>query len=218
MPDEDPQAFEDAAATVSRWIGSTGKTHDFETVAASVAEDIVVLVPVDGHFIVAGGMVAMPSGWSIRQKLGLSVAQTHGTVPGFAEHLQAKTDRMLHALKPGRFVERHNLIFNPSDEWTLLPDRWDELDQVRQSMTPADVAAKVHLRTEYQSFARCDQGTTCLFCIRTYQSPIADLDAERRNELKNVLQSWSPEILDYKRITPMLDSLIQFLSYSSNGK
>lgn len=213
LPSSRRDAFDEAAVALSGWTKSSiaTATDDFETIASHLAEDVVVLVPDEDSFVVAGGLLALPSGWSINEKLGRSIAATHQSVPGFADHLQAKTDRMLHALRPGKYVERHNLIFNPSSLWTLLPERWDELDRVRKNLTVNEVGSTIHLRTEYQTFARCGSGSTRLFLIRIYQTPIHQLSQGERTALLETIQAWSPEIRTYKRITLMEDALVEYL-------
>src|SRR4051794_18256043 len=109
---------DDAAAEAARVV-SGGVSSTLAEAASMVAEDLCVLVPDDGRWTLAAGVVCFPSMWRLPDKLGLPLASVHGPVPAYADELAARVDRFLDRLPVDRPVWRRNWLVHESDELHL---------------------------------------------------------------------------------------------------
>lgn len=172
--------------------GATVESDPLAAARARVAEDLCILTPHDGAWLLDAGCVCFPSYWSLQEKVGRPLSHVHDPVPGFPGPLAARVDAFLGRLRPGRGVWRRN--------WSIHHVRDLYLPE-HGAHEPAVAASGARwLRSEYQTLLRLPEANAVIFTIRTQQLPLAALagrpDACAR--LAAVLRAWSPEQRRYK--------------------
>lgn len=129
-----------------------------------IQEDICLLEPEDCHYVLQAASVCSPSNWKLEEKLGRSLDAIHEPVPGYAQQLGQRVNRLLFGLKPGKAFLRYNWSLQPDNELFWRPDRH----------TNANSEA-VFWRVERQSLFKLPESDTVVFSIRIYLHSLATL-------------------------------------------
>ena len=204
----------DAAAAVdaeiTAWLDDRGvdasAVPDTDALVAArsrVADDLCVLLPSDGRWLLAAGAVCFPSLWRLDQKIGRPLDDVHEPVPGYAGALASRVDGFLGRLGPGRTVWRRNWSIH-ADDALFVPEH-----SVRDELPPPD---ERWLRSERQTLRRLRDVDAVAFTIRTQQVPLAAL-ASRPDvctALVAAVRAWSPAQRAYKGHA-VDDALLQWL-------
>lgn len=141
------------------------------TLGRLAAEDFCLMVPRGGVHVLAAAVLCFPSRWALAEKLGRAMLRIHAPVPSYGEDLNARVERMMTHLKPGRPLWRANGHFH-SDP-TLFRPR-------------PEVAAKEwegearYFRSERQALLRLEGSGAVVFSIHTTVVDAADLTGEQR--------------------------------------
>jgi hypothetical protein len=180
------------------------------SMAMQIQEDLVLLDGESPHRLLAGA-VFFPSGWSIADKIGRSLQETHSVVPRFEQTLERQTDRLVTHLKLDRPVWRMNWGVRPSGQLDQSP-KWSALiaDSAKQ-VDAKNVGTRCFFRVERQTLSRLHGGGEILFTIHTRQWPLASLNKIQLKCLYQTLISCPEETLVYKGIAAFYDPLMQFL-------
>jgi hypothetical protein len=143
------------------------------TFGGELEPDFMLLARDDaGVFRLRAGVVCFPSAWSLPEKMGLTLDEIHGVVPGLNPALGATIGQFLNRLKPGTPYERANWGLAATPELNLHPD----LSRPRLT-TPVD-PGKVWVRIEDQILAALPVSGGILFGIRLRLVPLAQILAE----------------------------------------
>jgi hypothetical protein len=189
LPGDDVDAAIDEAA---RFV-TGGASSSLVDAAASVAEDLCVLLPDGGRWVLSAGVVCFPSMWRLPDKLGLPLAAVHGPVPAFADELAARVDRFLDRLVPERPVWRRNWLIHEGDELHLpVPPE--------PPPGPPVIPDGLWLRSERQTLRRLPVTGAVLFTIRTQQAPLAVVAARPgvAAALADAVEAWSDDLVAYR--------------------
>lgn len=181
------EAGAEAAALVAPGTGSLVEA------AATVQEDLCLLLRHDDGWRLDAGVVCFPSMWRIADKLGLPLTAVHGPVPAYAEELAARVDRFLDRLRPERPVWRRNWLVHTSPELHQPEPPAPEKD-------PPDVPEGMWLRSERQTLRRLPGSGAILFTIRTQQAPLAVVAFRPAvaSALAGAVGSWSDDLVAYR--------------------
>lgn len=167
-----------------------------EAAARPVAEDLCILLPCDGAWVLAAGCVCFPSHWRLAEKLGRPLAAVHGPVPHYADELAVRVDRFLDRLAPGRGAWRRNWLIHTDDRLfaPVPPPAPDPL------LSPEDAGRRLWLRSERQTLRRLPRSGAVVFTIRTQQAPLAVVAArpELRVRMAAAVASWSDALVAYR--------------------
>lgn len=150
-------------------------------VAASrlVQEDLCVLVRSDAWRLEAA-CVCFPSRWLLARKIGTTLDEIHGPVPGYQDELSRPTTSVFDRLKPDRSFWRLN--------WTLLDD--PELHQPEGARdTVEGPIADWHFRVERQTIRALPQTGAVVFTIRTYVRSLSEMTARHDDFAANLLRA-----------------------------
>ena len=157
---------------LGRWhpdrAGPVGADHPLVEAARLVEEDLCVMVREDAWRLRAA-VVCFPSRWDLRAKIGATLREIHGPVPGYEESLGDPVDALFDRLDDGRAFWRLN--------WTLLDSPELFLPEGARAAPSGDLA-DWHFRVERQTFRRLPESGAVVFTIRTYVAAAAEL-AER---------------------------------------
>ncbi|GFR42986.1 hypothetical protein Agub_g3985 [Astrephomene gubernaculifera] len=136
-----------------------------------------------GSYRLLGGVVCFPAHWSIREKLGLGLAEVHEPVPRWGSDAAAPAHAFLTRLTPQQPFVRWNWAVSPTAELHLsrfykpppaavaaAPANGGTAPATSTSATPG--ADCMHLRLERQYFHRLPRSGCLVFTIRTYLQPL----------------------------------------------
>jgi hypothetical protein len=167
-----------------------------EAASRPVAEDLCLLVPRDGVWVLAAGCVCFPSHWRLADKVGRPMAAVHGPVPHYSEELAARVDRFLDRLAPGRGAWRRNWLVHTDDRlFAPVPPPVPD-----PPLTADDAGHRLWLRSERQTLRRLAASGAVAFTIRTQQAPLAVVETrpDLRARLAAAVASWSGALVDYR--------------------
>lgn len=182
--------------------------HPLDAAGRLVQEDLCVLEDRGNAPVLTAATVCFPNRWLLADKMGLSLGRIHAPVPGYAERIEAATDRVIARLAPDAPVWRLN--------WSLVDDA--ELFQPTPlgrggGVAPADVADRIHLRIERQTLRRLAGTGAVVFTIHTTVRALADL-VDRPDVLGSMavtLRTLPPETLAYKELTGSRDAILTWI-------
>ena len=167
--------------------------------------DFIFLVPDKaGVPRIEGGVVCFPSHWSLTDKLGGTIDDTHGPVPGLNAALGRQIATFLNKLVAGDAWCRENAGFS------LSPERNQHPDKPKQTMGMATSCNEVWVRLEHQMLHKLPRSGAVLFFIRVEVVPLVlALESPSITEnLKRLLRTMSPEAAAYKGLALARDSII----------
>jgi hypothetical protein len=193
-------------------IGAPG-VHPLETAARLVPEDLCLMRRTDAGYILAAACVCFPSRWRLADKIGRSLGEIHGPVPGYDAALGRPVDRFFQKLAVDKPVWRLN--------WTVHA-RSEPFQPVAPQIgriAPAAFAEGVFLRVERQTLRRLPASGDVLFTIRTYIRPLGEIaqDAETARRLAAAIENLPQDMRDYRSMTTFADELVQWLRRSSKS-
>lgn len=162
-------------------------------VAASISEDICVMSRHAGSWQLVSLAVFFPSHWSPLSKVGGGLDVIHTPVPDYGRIANA-TEQAFERLAGSQGVwERFN--------WTLTPDA--ELCHTASATDgvgvtePPESAEDLWLRVERQTLAALDSDLL-VFLIRTFLTPLPELQAAERQALEEAISGVSDELAEYR--------------------
>lgn len=160
-------------------FGSTTVVDDHPLVCAStmVPDDLCIMEFDGANWRLTGAVVCFPSRWSLLEKIGTTLDEIHGPVPGYATELRQPTTTFFHRLRADRPMWRLN--------WTLLDN--PELFQPhpeRRAVTGDP--ASWWFRVERQTLVRLPTTDAIVFTIRTYVTSLPTL-VKNRTDVKDML-------------------------------
>jgi dimethylamine monooxygenase subunit A len=169
--------------------------------------DILLLSPdAEGEFRLRGGALCFPTGWALEEKMGRTMDEIHGVVPGLNPALGAPIRQFLSRLKPGVAFQRDNWGLAATNELNLHPARGIPPPQ------PPVVLDRLWLRVEHQALVALPQSRGVVFGIRI---ALHRLDHVARSAaasgLRRALATMPPELAVYKRIDLIRNDVVSRL-------
>lgn len=167
--------------------------------------DFLLLSPgKDGVFRLAGGVVCFPSGWSLPEKMGRTVAEIHGAVPALNQQIGRQVDTFLGRTAPGSAWERANWGLSRGADLNRHPCR--HLPELEED-TSLD---HVYVRVEHQIFFRLPRTLGILFGIRLSLHPLEQLMVHPAAAgLRQALESMPEPVAQYKGIHRIRSRIIR---------
>ena len=167
-----------------------------------ICEDLCILKKINERWILVAGLVVFPSRWDLREKIGLDIDQIHHPVPGYQSALQPLLSDTFDKLKPDRPAWRRN--------WSLHATAQLHEPRFGGERAPVD---QFWWRTERQTLTKSADGQYILFTIRNRAEPLGWIksDPEASRAFAHTLESLTPEMQGYKRITEQREALLAYL-------
>lgn len=192
----------------------------FEYITRQAQGDFTLQDQRDDNLYVDGGMVTTQADWSLEFDIGMTFHEWHGPVP-LAHNLGVfdRALRYLLRLQYGHPVRRLNWTMTINPRLDTSPENYPDWGPDRTTVTPDNVAQKVHLRVELQTLFRLPRSNAILFGIRCYLISLQDIERVEkwRKRLHRVLKTLPPELADYKGLTRYRDTIIQRLAPMDDG-
>ena len=137
------------------------KAGDWLGVGTQWEPDVLLLAPdVDGRYRLRGGAVCFPTGWALDEKIGRTLEEIHGVVPGLDASIGAAIHRLLGNLTPATAILRDNWGIAATDALDLHPRH-----QVPPPCPPVRLE-QLWLRVEHQALVGLPDGAGVVFGIR----------------------------------------------------
>jgi dimethylamine monooxygenase subunit A len=187
--------------------------------------DIVLMAPDDaGNFRLRAGAVCFPSWWDVREKLGLTLEEIHGVVPGLNASLSPVIGQFLHKLRPGSPFERANwglaatpeLNLHPSLARPRLSSRNEQSNPIGYFVSGAHSPwpRQIWVRIEDQILAALPATGGILFGIRVRVISLEEIlaDPRLRAGLHRALVTMPDDLATYKGIAPVRAALVRLCS------
>lgn len=156
-----------------------------------IQEDLLLLAPGNAEYHLVAGVLCFPSRWRLADKLGRPLTAVHGPVPGYAQALAPRVNRVFDALHQERPLVRVNWLVHPSDilrqplaEGAAAPPAWN--------------TGRWCLRTERQTLRRLPRTGCVVFTVKTTLTPVGALSPEQRTALHVALSGWSAAEIAYR--------------------
>lgn len=206
IAEEGRDAWSEFGRTARDWVGSE-VSADPIIAGAQLEPDVVMLCrDKTGVFRVAGGVVVFPSHWSLPEKIGLTLLEVHGVVPGLNAAIGPAINRYLDKIKPGFSAGRPNWGLAATDAWNLHPAL---KPPPLRAGTPSD---KIWVRVERQILTPLPETGAMLFGIRIERirldDVLADPDTQRR--FHRTIATMPEAVAAYKGLTDIRDDLLLY--------
>ena len=165
-----------------------------------VEEDLCVMQPRGGNYILTAASVASPSYWRLADKLGQELLDIHDPVAGLRGRIGARMRHFFRELAPGRVYLRGNWFVHATGEPFAEPLRAAEqlAPGASRFPRPPRPVDRLFLRCERQTVRRLPCTGAVLFTIRVFLNPLADL-APHPGLAADILAAFQqPGVLDYR--------------------
>lgn len=180
--------------------GSQSGEHPIVTASRLVQEDLCVLVRED-LWRLRAACVCFPSRWRLSEKIGTTLDEIHGPVPGYGDSLASPTNALFDRMTPDKSYWRLN--------WTLL-DRAELHQPTGARDAPVGELRQWYFRVERQTLRQLPATRAVVFTIRTYVTAASELierDGNFAAALVNAIESAPEEVRAYKGWRGVADRL-----------
>ncbi|SMQ49081.1 unnamed protein product [Zymoseptoria tritici ST99CH_3D7] len=224
-------------------LSPSSAVEALRALGSNIDTDFLVLMPCsispDGLPIyhLQAFVTCFPSGFSLRKKLGMPLAEIHTPVPGYKAKLEKSMDRFFARLECGKAVKRSNWgittvtdLFleggthfhndKASDGPSSTSTEGDGpstrvLDGIEQQKREV-IVENCRLRSERQTLFRLPQSKAIVFSFKTYQYHLEDVKNdgyadELAAAIEGLVMGSVPEMNFYKRGVVWSEAVLQYL-------
>ncbi|HBD23903.1 MAG TPA: hypothetical protein DC023_05670 [Oceanospirillaceae bacterium] len=158
-----------------------------------VADDLLIMQPVDGQYCLTAASLCSPSSWHLHDKLGQPMARIHDPVPDIHQQLTPKIDQFLNNMATGQVVERRNWSLQETQDLARFP---------QSTASPLAPSTPLFYRMERQGLLRLPETQAIVFAIRIYIYPLESLGqiVGALTGLRTAVDMLSPALWDYKNM------------------
>jgi len=169
-------------------LGGAREGDPLEAVGRWASEDFCLLQkPAEGgEYRLVAGVLCFPSHWSLTEKLGQPLTAIHGPVPGYANDLARRVNRVFEALRVEQPLIRWNWLLQSEAELHMPPGHERRAD------------GPFYLRAERQTFRRMPETEAVAFGIRTAVMPISGLSGAEARALMAAMDAQPGAMVAYK--------------------
>lgn len=199
---------------------STLPMEPFEFVGRQVQGDWIILDQRDDDLFADMGIVTSQADWSMAFDAGMSFKEWHGPVPQANEiGIFDRALKYLLHLQYGSPVRRLNWTMTINPRLDTSPENYPLWGPDNASVTPENVADKVHLRVELQALFRLPRSNAIAFSVRGYLISLRDLATYPRwaKRLHRVLKQLHPDLSEYKGLDNYRQLAIDWLAPMDDG-
>jgi hypothetical protein len=184
-------------ALASGWPHAAGSAVDCCALGGALEPDFLLLAAdAAGEFRLHGGALCFPTGWALEEKLGRTVDEIHGVVPGLNAALAPAIGRLLARLAVGESWARVNWGLAATPELNLHPAL------ARPRLAAECGLDEVWLRVEHQILAALPPPAVrgVVFAIRLEITPLRAVldDPVARRGFAQALATMDDAVAAYK--------------------
>lgn len=185
--------------------------HPLLPISWCVQEDLCLLQTANAEtdYRLTAASLCAPSYWRLLDKIGQTLDDVHGPVPGYGDALSRKVNRFLERIKVNQPVWRGNWSVVTSDRLYQPGD-----EESRSITDPNAIADECFMRTEYQTLRRLPETGAVLFTIRVTTRPMADYIDQPQvlRDLQTTLAHMTPAQKAYKSLPKLEPALSEWLN------
>ena len=174
---------ETACAELAALIGAA----DFAGAARMVADDLCLLLPEGGSYVLRAGALAFPTDWRLADKLGKPLRDIHSPIHGYAEKLADGVEHFFRTLAPGPVFERANWFVVEEDALRHLPEGSGAARFAH--VTAANAGDTLFVRCERQTLRKLPASGAALFTIDVHVEPLGSLPPDLARDLASAVAS-----------------------------
>ncbi len=169
-----------------------------ERAASTVSDDLCVMVPRGGQFVLGAASLCAPTFWSLNENIGKPLSGLHSLLPQGGAELSSRINRIFEGLQAGPVLERFNWTVQLSGEW-FTPSS-TPMKRALAEFEVIDAASDLFLRVERQTIRKLPETGAVLFTIRICVDPLPPILADRQvKELfAQAWQSTAEDVAAYK--------------------
>ncbi len=207
-------AFEFEAAhirnvlTGERWDIAHARLHPLDQAGRLVQEDFCILQSDGENYRLTAGAVCFPSNWRLADKIGHTLAEVHGPVPGYADKLEKPVNRFFANLSADAIVWRVNWAIHDSPTLFKVAR-----EPAPATITSANAGEALWFRVERQTLRRLPESGAVLFTIRTHLTQLgqAICNPKSARDLAAVIRSMPEAVLRYRHMNAFRHALLGWL-------
>lgn len=201
---------------VTAWDGARLRRADFAAAQLDLAgrlvqEDLCLMQPHDdGHRLIAASL-CFPARWRLSDKIGRPMSAIHDPVPGFNARLNRPVERFFGGIAADQLYMRLN--WSVLDDPALFQATGHGRGSFDPSITSENVAERLHIRIERQTFRRLPKTGVLVFGIKTLSDPITEI-ADRPDlaaAMLGSIRTMPDDMRAYKSMAPFLTALETWL-------
>ncbi|KAL8705136.1 MAG: hypothetical protein Q9201_001739 [Fulgogasparrea decipioides] len=175
-----------------------------EFLSENVEEDLYLMCPdQEGVFPLQGYISCFTNGFLAKAKLGLSMRDIRGPVPGLEENIGKGIDRFMKSMRGGTIVQimGWSLQFSGPDLLRTGGNNfYPDLDQTFSDLSEPQDLSQCYLRVERQTLTRLPESKASVFSIRHYVTAFEEVKKEGNGEhLADAIQTMPEKLGYYKR-------------------
>ncbi len=210
LPTQFPERFPEA-------VEIDDSLHPLESASLLVQEDLAIMSPEGGQWLLTAASICFPSRWDLASKIGTDMHAIHKPVPHYEERIRAATDAVFNKLTPDRPVWRLNWTVLDSPE-LFQPGATGRKERRHPELSPEEFGEAMYFRTERQTLWKLPGSGDIVFTIRTYRDSLNSLDRrypEFREHLGQTLLTTSEQTRQYKGWAPLWADLLAWCGQSA---
>jgi len=191
-----------------------------EYITRQAQGDFVILDERDGNLWMDAGMVTTQADWSLDFDIGMNFFEWHAPVPlAHEKGIFQRAIKYLLAVQQSNPARRLNWTMTVNPRLDTSPENYHQWGPENTHVTPENVADKLFLRIELQSFWRLPRSNAILFPIRCYFLSMRDLSTVPKwaTRMHRVLNTLPPELSSYKGLDNFRGIAIDWLSQFDDG-
>lgn len=191
-----------------------------EYITRQAQGDFVVLDERDGNLWMDAGIVTTQADWSLDFDIGMNFFEWHAPVPlAHEKGIFQRALKYLLAVQQSNPARRLNWTMTVNPRLDTSPENYHQWGPENTHITPDNVADKLFLRIELQSFWRLPRSNAILFPIRCYLLSMRDLSTVPKwaTRMHRVLKTLPPELSSYKGLDNFREIAIDWLSEYDDG-
>lgn len=191
-----------------------------EYITRQAQGDFVILDERQGNLWMDAGMVTTQADWSLDFDIGMNFFEWHAPVPlAHEKGIFQRAIKYLLAVQQSNPARRLNWTMTVNPRLDTSPENYHQWGPENTHITPENVADKLFLRIELQSFWRLPRSNAILFPIRCYFLSMRDLSTVPKwaTRMHRVLKTLPPELSSYKGLDNFRGIAIDWLSQFDDG-
>lgn len=192
-----------------------------EYITRQAQGDFALLDERGGNLWMDAGIVTTQADWSLDFNIGMNFFEWHAPVPlAHEKGIFERALKYLLAVQQANPARRLNWTMTVNPRLDTSPEKYHIWGPENTQITPENVADKLFLRIELQSFWRLPRSNAMLFPIRCYLLSMRDLSTIPKwaTRMHRVLKELPDELASYKGLDGYRSIAIDWLSQYDDGK
>lgn len=169
-----------------------------ERAASTVSDDLCVMVPRDGQFVLGAASLCAPTFWSLAENIAKPLSGLHSLLPQGGTELSSRINRIFSGLQAGPVLERFNWTVQLGGE-RFTPSS-QPMKRALAELNEKDTASDLFLRVERQTIRKLPETGAVLFTIRICVDPLAPIlaDGQTKEQFAQAWRSTEEDVAAYK--------------------